>query len=86
MSDHNHDEHNDHGHHEAVPAHATEIVPESSFEDRSLVGLIVVCGVGLMIAMGGWMQIEQPSGGGHGHHGESTHSDAGHGGEASSHH
>ncbi|MEZ4545644.1 MAG: hypothetical protein R3C24_17330 [Cyanobacteriota/Melainabacteria group bacterium] len=78
MSHHDHDEHNhelDHGHHEdghheVGPAQATEIVPETSPEDMTLSGLIVVCAIALMVGLGSWMNIEMPSGGGHGHGGE----------------
>ena len=86
MSDHNHEEHSGDDHHDHVPAVATEIVPENSFEDYSLIGLIVVCGLSLMVLMGSWMGIEQPSGGGHHDHGAASqeHSDAG-AGHGSSH-
>lgn len=67
MSHHNHEEHHDDGHHEDVPAHATEIVPEKSPEDLTLFALIVACGLFLMAGLGSWMSIEKPSGGGHGH-------------------
>lgn len=71
MSHHDHDEHeHEHEHHEVGPAQATEIVPETSPEDMTLSGLIVVCAIALMVGLGSWMQIEMPSGGGHGHGGE----------------
>lgn len=81
MSHHDHDEHNhelDHEHHEVGPAQATEIVPETSPEDMTLSGLIVVCAIALMVGLGSWMQIEMPSGGGHGHGGEAHESHESH--------
>lgn len=77
MSHHDHDAHDhehEHEHHEVGPAQATEIVPETSPEDMTLSGLIVVCAIALMVGLGSWMQIEMPSGGGHGHGGEAQES------------
>ncbi len=79
MSHHDHDENeHEHEHHEVGPAQATEIVPETSPEDMTLSGLIVVCAIALMVGLGSWMQIEMPSGGGHGHGGEAHESHESH--------
>lgn len=67
--DHGHDHNHDHDHHAPDPG---EVIAEKSPQDKLLIGICAIAMILLMSFIGSWMQIQVPTGGGHGEGAEHT--------------